>query len=147
MASRQAVGESLLVSNTSGSTYPGTTIRAEVFVSKGISAVGTNRDCITRSCKPCFLSVRQMTLVFLPCIHCLEKASRNSRLSRPIKPCHCFSLHRAAFARNASCNSSDTIDACLSLPFLPLVQKKAKVALMSDDVEEPASAQQLGIPR
>ena len=70
LASPQAVGESLRMSNTSGSAYPGTTIRADAFVSKGFSAVllpsflstNTNRDCITRSCKPCFVSLRQMTL-------------------------------------------------------------------------------------
>ena len=39
IASRQAVGESLRMSNTSGSAYPGTTIRADAFVSKGFSAV------------------------------------------------------------------------------------------------------------
>ena len=71
MASRQAVGESLRMSNTSGSAYPGTTIRADAFVSKGFSgcafafvflSTNTNRDCITRSCENCFVSLRQMTL-------------------------------------------------------------------------------------
>ena len=39
MASRQAVGESLRMSKSSGSAGPGTTIRADAFVSKGFSAV------------------------------------------------------------------------------------------------------------
>ena len=39
MVSRQAVGESLRMSNTSGSAYPGTTMRADASVSKGFSAV------------------------------------------------------------------------------------------------------------
>ena len=115
MASRQAVGESPRMSNTSGSAYPGTTMRADAFfVSTGFSAMllpsflstSTNRDCMTRSCKPCFLSVRQMTLASAGGItvaaafschafHCLETALRNSSFSRPLRPCHCFSLDRA----------------------------------------------------
>ena len=92
MVSRQAVGESLRMSNTFGSAYPGTTIRADASVSKGFSAVlllsflstRTNRDCIARSCKACFLRVRQMTLASAGGItvaaafschafHCLER--------------------------------------------------------------------------
>ena len=113
--------------NTSGSAYPGTTMRADALVSKRLSAVllpsflstTTNRDCMTRSCKPCFLSVRQMTLASaggstvaaaLSChaFHCLETASRNSSFSGPFRPCHCFSLDQADFTRNTSCSSSDT---------------------------------------
>ena len=128
MASRQAVGKSLRISKTSGSANAGATIRADAFVPKGFSAVlfpsflstSPNRECITRSCRPCFLSVRQMTLVSAggitvagasPChaFHCLETASRNSSFSRPLKACHCFSLDQAAFTRKASCNNSDTL--------------------------------------
>ena len=62
MASRQAVGESLRMSDTSGSAYPGTKMRADAFVSNGFSAVllpsflstSTNRDCMTRSYKTLF---------------------------------------------------------------------------------------------
>ena len=39
MASRQAVGESLRTSNTSGLAYPGNAMRADAFVSNGFSAV------------------------------------------------------------------------------------------------------------
>ena len=97
MASRQTVGESLRMSNTSGSAFPGTTMRADAFVSNGFSAVllpsflstNSHRDCMTRSCKSCFLSVRQVTMasaggitvtVAFSChtFHCLETASRNS---------------------------------------------------------------------
>ena len=80
----------------------------------------TNRDCITRSCKPCLLSVRQVTLaspvaaaISCHAFHCLETASTNSSFSRPFKPCHCFSLDPAAFAGIASCNNSDTLTRAL----------------------------------
>ena len=128
LASRQAVGASLRMSNTSGSACPGTTMRADAFVSHGFSAVllpsclstSTNRDCMTRSCKPCFLSVRQMTLAppgavtvaaAFSChaFHCWDAASRNSSFSLPFRQCYCFSLDRAASAKNASCNNSDTL--------------------------------------
>ena len=67
-----------------------------------------------------FRSVRQMTLASAGGItvaaafschafHCLETVSRNSSFSRPFRPCHCFSWDRAAFVRNASCISSDTL--------------------------------------
>ena len=79
----------------------------------------TNSGCITRSCKPCFLRVCQMTLASAGGItvaaafschafHCLETASRTNSFPRPFKPSHCFSLDRAVFARNASCNNTDT---------------------------------------
>ena len=135
MASRQVVGKSLRMSNTCASAYPGTTIRADAIVSKGFSAVrlpsflstSTCRDCNDRSCKPCFSSVRRMTLASAGGItvaaafschafHCLEIAARNSSFSRPFTPCRWFSLDRAAFARNASCNNSKHVDAC---PFQP----------------------------
>ena len=74
--------------------------------------------CMTRSCKPCFLSVRQMTLAsagditVAAAFSCQafysETAPRNNSFSRPSRPCHGFSLDRADFARNASCSSSDT---------------------------------------
>ena len=106
MASRQAVGESLRMSNTSGSAYPRTTIPS-------ILSARTNRDCSTRSCKPYFLRIRQMTLasaggitvaaaISCHAFHCLETASRNNSFSRPFEPSHCFSQDRAAFAINAS---------------------------------------------
>ena len=97
MASRQAVGESLPMSNTYGSAYPGTTIRAEAFVSEGVlsCALSTNRNCSTRYCKPCFLSVRQMTLasaggitvaaVFLPCIPLFVNGLKEQQLLAPIQ--------------------------------------------------------------
>ena len=76
-------------------------------------STSTNRDYMTRSCKPCFFSVHQITLASAGGItvaaafschafHCLETASRNSSFSRPLRPCHCFTSDRAAFTRNAS---------------------------------------------
>ena len=70
ISSRHAVGESRRTCNTSRSAYPGTTIRADAFVSIRFSAVhfpsflstSTNRDCRTQSCRPCFFQVHQMTL-------------------------------------------------------------------------------------
>ena len=116
------------MSNTCESAYPGTTIRADAFVPKESQlwfyllfvSTKTNRDCSTRSCKPCFLRVRQVTLasargITVPAafschaFHCLETASRKNSFSRPFKPSHCFSLDRAASARNASCTNSDTL--------------------------------------
>ena len=113
-----------------------------------VPVINTNSDFITRSCKPCFFSVRQMTLASaggvtvaaaLSChaCSCLEPASRNSSFSRPFRPCHCFSLVRVAFARSASCNNSDTPTRAffnlnsMSLPSLPPSQERARANVPS----------------
>ena len=131
-ASRQAVGESLQMSNTPGSAYPRTTIRADDFVSTRFSVVllpsflstRTNRDCIYTILQTLFPQYSpddfgfrwryyRCCCVILPCIPLTENVSKISSFSRPFKPCHCFSLDRAAFARNALCNNSDTLTRAL----------------------------------
>ena len=74
---------------------------------------------------------------------CLEAVPRNRSFSCPFRPCHCFSLGRAAFTRSASFNNSDTLTRAFfySIAFLPPLQEKALAhtvyygfAVRSDDV-------------
>ena len=104
IASRHAVGESRRMSKTCGSAYPRMPLHPVDFWRYSCPrflSTSTNRDCMTRSCTPCFFRVRQMTLASAggitlaaafdcQALHCLEPASRNNSFSRPCRPCHCF---------------------------------------------------------
>ena len=97
-----------------------------------VLSTSANRDCMTRSCKPCFLSVRQMTLASAGGItvaaafschafHCLETASRNSSFSRPFRPCHCFSFGSRRISREMRRVPAQTrlrVPSSTSIPFL-----------------------------
>ena len=116
-------------------------------------STSTTRDCMTRSCKPCFLRVRWMTLASAGSItvaaafschafHFWKRPQGTAAFhDHPGMPS--FSLDQATFARNASCNNLDTLMRAFwtSIPFLPPFHEKAlanalssRVALWSDDV-------------
>ena len=120
------------VYNTSRSENPCATMRADAFISRIIGSTPVllcvhkhNRDCMTISSKTCFHSLRKKTLSlrFLSMRSTVRKRpQKSSSFSRPFKPCFCSSLDRAAFARTASCNNSDTLTRALLQPRFHLIQ-------------------------
>ena len=74
------------------------------------------------------LAQKDFCLCVFPChaFHCPEAASKSSSFSRPFKPCHCSSLDRAAFARTASRNNSDTLTRALLHPRFHFIQTLIK---------------------